>query len=121
MLRAGHNPVLWWRAATQDSVYLQPKGLGLGLTGDRVFARSLETQRVELGSGDALVFYSDGLTEAMNPALELFGEERLQQVVAGVPDESASGLLQAILNDVERFKDGEDPHDDLTLVVLRAG
>jgi serine phosphatase RsbU (regulator of sigma subunit) len=120
MFRAGHNPVLWWRASTQDSVYLQPKGLGLGLAGDRVFARALEAQRVELGEGDALVFYSDGLTEAMNPALELFGEDRLQEVVAVAAKESAAGLLQSILDEVERFKAGADPHDDLTLVVLRA-
>jgi len=120
MFRAGHNPVLWWRAATQDSVYLQPKGLGLGLTSDRVFSRALEAQSVQLGPGDALVFYSDGLTEAMNPSLELFGEDRLQAAVAAAPDEPAASLLQSILDEVERFKAGADPHDDLTLVVLRA-
>lgn len=119
VLRAGHNPILWWRAAEGQSRYVQPKGLGLGLAGDSLFSKSIEREELALEPGDVVVFYSDGLTEAMNPALELYGEDRLQKVVHRAARHNAAGLAQAILDDVEGFKAGADPHDDLTLVVLR--
>lgn len=119
VLRAGHNPILWWQAASASSRYVQPKGLGLGLAGDVLFSKSIEREELVLADGDVIVLYSDGLTEAMNPALELYGEDRLQQVVARAAGQDATGLARAILADVEVFKSGADPHDDLTLVVLR--
>ncbi|WP_321477427.1 PP2C family protein-serine/threonine phosphatase [uncultured Paludibaculum sp.] len=119
VLRAGHNPILWWRAELGASVYVQPKGIGLGLAGDRIFTKSIEREELALADGDLVVFYSDGLTEAMNPKLELYGEDRLQAVVARAAGLDAPELAQAILDDVEVFKAGADPHDDLTLVVLR--
>ncbi|MGC4051720.1 MAG: PP2C family protein-serine/threonine phosphatase [Paludibaculum sp.] len=119
VLRAGHNPILWWRAGLGESLYIQPKGIGLGLAGERIFAKSIECQELELADGDLVVFYSDGLTEAMNPRQEQYGEERLQSVVARAAGLDAPELAQAILEDVEVFKAGADPHDDLTLVVLR--
>jgi hypothetical protein len=119
VLRAGHNPILWWRAALGESLYVQPKGIGLGLAGDRIFSKSIECQELELADGDLVVFYSDGLTEAMNPRQEQYGEDRLQSVVARAAGLDAAELAQAILDDVEIFKAGADPHDDLTLVVLR--
>ncbi|MGJ5816672.1 PP2C family protein-serine/threonine phosphatase [Paludibaculum fermentans] len=119
VLRAGHNPILWWRAADGESHYVQPKGIGLGLAGDRIFSKSIECQELALADGDLVVFYSDGLTEAMNPRQEQYGEDRLQLVVARAAGLDAPELAQAILDDVEVFKAGADPHDDLTLVVLR--
>ncbi len=119
VLRAGHNPILWWRAALGESLYVQPKGIGLGLAGDRIFSKSIECQELLLAEGDLVVFYSDGLTEAMNPRQEQYGEDRLQSIVARAAGLDAPELAQAILDDVEVFKAGADPHDDLTLVVLR--
>jgi serine phosphatase RsbU (regulator of sigma subunit) len=120
LVRAGHNPVLWRRAARGETVWLKPGGLGLGLAANKSFQRSLGSQTIELEPDDTLILYSDGLTEAENIRVELFGEDRLQDIVERSASQTAEGLVGEILAEVERFKEGADPHDDLTLVVLKA-
>ena len=119
-LRAGHNSILWRRSAAGKSEYRQPKGVGLGLTGNRLFERAIEMETLALEAGDVVVFYSDGITEAMNAARELYGEERLQAVVESNAGLDAAGLEREILREVREFMAGEPPHDDMTLFVLRA-
>jgi sigma-B regulation protein RsbU (phosphoserine phosphatase) len=118
-VRAGHNPVVWRSPSTGFTRLLETSGLGLGITGGPVFARKLAVERLELSSGDTLVFYSDGLTEAMNPQLEEFGEERLMQAVERLDALPAEEARDSILAAVKLFLDGNHPQDDLTLVVLR--
>ena len=120
LVRAGHNPVLWRRSARNETIWLKPGGLGLGLVGNKSFQRSLATQAIEMEPGDTLVLYSDGLTEAENTRVELFGEDRLQDILERSQSASADALIQEILASVEIFKEGADPHDDLTLLVLQA-
>jgi hypothetical protein len=117
--RAGHNPAVWRRRALGTTSLLNTKGLGLGITPGRVFGRTLAVEKLDLETGDTLVFYSDGLTEAMNVELEQFGEERLMEVVGRLDGLTAAGARDAILDEVGRFLDGVRPQDDLTLVVLR--
>ena len=119
-VRAGHNSILWKRTARGTCEYRKPRGVGLGLTTGRAFERSIEMETLHLEPGDVVVFYSDGITEAMNAARELFGEERLQAVVEGHTGLDAWGLEQEILRDVHEFMAGEPPHDDMTLLVLQA-
>lgn len=116
--RAGHNPVVWRRRQAGTTALLSPKGLGLGITPGRVFGRTLVMEKLDLNSGDTLVFYSDGLTEAMNVDLEQFGEERLMRVVERVEDLPAAPARDAILREVAEFLNGVPAQDDLTLVVL---
>lgn len=68
--------------------------------------------------GDALVFYTDGVSEAFNPKDELYGTTRLEMLVASHGWQSAEELLRAILADVEEFTSGEPQSDDLTLLVV---
>ena len=117
--RAGHNPAVWRRPSLGTTSLLNTKGLGLGITAGRVFGRTLVVETLNLDRGDTLVFYSDGLTEAMNGELEQFGEERLMEVVERVDGLTAASARDAILREVDRFLDGGHPQDDLTLVVLR--
>ncbi|MCC6538114.1 MAG: PP2C family protein-serine/threonine phosphatase [Bryobacterales bacterium] len=119
-IRAGHNSILWWRAGAAASEYRKPRGVGLGLTGNKLFERSVEIDRLALAPGDVVVLYSDGITEAMNSQLELFGEDRLQSVVDRHADAEAGGIERAILKEVREFMGAEPAHDDMTLFVLRA-
>jgi sigma-B regulation protein RsbU (phosphoserine phosphatase) len=119
-LRAGHNSILWRRALAGTCEYRKPRGVGLGLATSRTFDRSVEVDTLALGVGDAVVFYSDGITEAMNSSRELFGEERLEAVVQRHAGLDAAGMEMAILSEVRRFMAGEPPHDDMTLFVLKA-
>ena len=120
-VRAGHNPMVW-RQTTQDATTLvSPGGLGLGITASKVFAAQLKVAELKLSEGDAVVFYSDGITEAMNADMELFGEERLMRAVERADRLNAADALDSILTEVRAFLGGIHPQDDMTLVVLRVG
>ena len=98
-----------------------PGGLGLGITTSRVFGTQMKVQDMELADGDAVVFYSDGITEAMNRSLEQFGEQRLMDAVDRTDSLDAVAARDSILSEVHGFLDGVHPQDDMTLVVLRVG
>lgn len=81
--------------------------------------RPYEAQERRLSPSDVLVLYTDGVTEAFNPEHEMFGEERLVEVVGAHATASAQELVEAIESAVTAFA-GEAPQsDDLTLLVMR--
>lgn len=120
-IRAGHNPVVWRRATEGRTVLVSPGGLGLGITASHVFSTQLKMEEMRLSEGDAVVFYSDGITEAMNSELELFGEQRLMNAVDRTDCLDAIETRDSILNEVMAFLGDIHPQDDMTLVVLRVG
>ena len=69
--------------------------------------------------GDTLVLFSDGVTEAVNPADEDFGEQRLADLVASLRDRSAQEIVQTIHAEVARFTQGAPAADYITVVVAR--
>ena len=121
--RAGHNPILHLEAATGRTRMLAPAGLGLGIDpGDR-FEEILEEAVLPLRSGDVFLFFTDGLTEAMNERSELFGELRLRELMESA-GEAGDGmpvaeLKERILTEIRRFVGGAAPQDDMTLVILK--
>ena len=112
---AGHNPPLWLRAATGDMQTLRAPGIVLGIFADI----ELEEREIQVAPGDLLVFYTDGVTEAMNASRDLFGEERLQAAVAANAGASAQEVLDAILDAVREFTGDVEQSDDITLFVVR--
>lgn len=94
-------------------------GIGLGIVSDRLFRRGVKLDRLLLSAGDALVFYSDGVTEAMNAEREQFGEERLMEAVEEADGLDAAGVRERILARVREFLAGIAAQDDMTIVVLR--
>lgn len=113
---AGHCHPLILRAG-EDQV--ESLGLGgglpLGVAGDGRFSEEC----VELNSGDVLVLYTDGLREAMDKKREIYGEERLVEVIKGVEGCSADEIKDEILKDVFEFLGGEEIEDDMTILVLK--
>jgi sigma-B regulation protein RsbU (phosphoserine phosphatase) len=69
--------------------------------------------------GDCIVFISDGITDAQNPAGESFGNDRLHRTLSQADRSSAQSTVQAVLKDVSDFQGGTDRFDDETVVVLR--
>ncbi len=120
-VRAGHNPIVWRQASKDVTTLVSPKGLGLGIAGSRVFASQLRVEELNLTDGNVVVFYSDGITEAMNRQLEQFGEERLMEAVTATDGMDATQTRDFISQAVRKFLDGVHPQDDMTLVVLRVG
>lgn len=111
----GHNWPLWLRATTGEVQPLAARGIIMGAFEDI----NLEECEVEVAPGDLLVFYTDGVTEAMNAAGHMFSDEQLQAVVASDPDASAQQALQAIVAAIEAFTGETPPSDDLTLFVIK--
>ena len=114
---AGHNRPLWRHAADGTVTELDQRGIVLGAFEDIV----LEEQRLDLAPGDALILYTDGVTEALNGEGEMFGEERLWDVIAGSQDGNADETIGAICGALAAFTGGAEPADDVTVVVVRRG
>jgi len=116
-VNAGHNPPLLYNALTGEQDWLQPTDMCIGV----VPGRSFEAQECQLSPGDVLVLYTDGVTEAFNADKEMFGLERLIQVIRAHRTASAQELLEAIEAEVTAFT-GEAPQsDDITLLIMRCG
>jgi sigma-B regulation protein RsbU (phosphoserine phosphatase) len=116
--RAGHNKALVVSNGSLE--YLKAEGIGLGLERGPVFESRLQEVRQSLNEGDLFVFYTDGLTEAMNSLQDQFGEDAVRHVVAARRSLNAQQLQHSIITAVEEFRGTAEPHDDLTLVVAKA-
>lgn len=115
---AGHNRPLLLHAARAGAGAIEElpaKGTILGVFEDI----TVEERQVSLAPGDVVVFYTDGITEAMNASLELFGTERLRQALHEHRGGTASDLLEAVLDASRRFTNDQEQSDDTTLFVVR--
>ncbi len=109
---AGHNPPLLVRRDGRIAC-LSDGGIVLGLFPENHY----EQGEVRLRSGDRLLYFTDGITEATNDDGEFFGEERLLRLLVEHRRQSASELRETILNTVADFSGGSF-QDDVTLVAL---
>jgi phosphoserine phosphatase RsbU/P len=123
--RAGHTPMIYLPGRGGGGVrVLAPDGLVLGLQLDGIeekFAALLEEHTLPVAAGDVFVLFTDGITEAMNGASDMYGEERLAGLIeehAHLPPEE---LRERIVRDVEAFAGGADQHDDMTLILVKIG
>ena len=118
--RAGHNPIIHFDAAAGRTRLLTPPGLGLALDkqGDQ-FRQILEEAEVTLGKGDVFLFFTDGLSEAMNMGAELFGEDRLRGLLEQSESWGTEEIKEHILAGIRAFVGEAAQHDDMTLVLLK--
>jgi len=115
-VNAGHcPPLIVRRAGTIDS--LIATGMPVGLVDSAEFALG-ETM---LSSGDKIVIYTDGVTEAQNLQGEFFGRQRLRQTIAEHQADSCTALHEAISGAVAAFTESAPQADDVTLVVMEYG
>lgn len=117
--RAGHNPVILKRSPNQEAEFLQPPGLAIGLTDSPCFDRTIREETIPMRLGDVLVLYTDGFSEAMNTAHELYTDERLATKVGLIGHHGADEILRLIAQDVHHFVESEGRHDDMTMVVVK--
>ena len=112
--QGGHNPPILVRSSG-DPVYEPSGGMPLGVFEDAKFGE----RTLELKAGETLLVYTDGVTEAMNPQRELFGEERLKEAVRGQAKLSTEKLAERVVQQVAQFARGAEPSDDITLLALK--
>jgi sigma-B regulation protein RsbU (phosphoserine phosphatase) len=115
-VNAGHNNPLLFRKGTDTPQELDAGGVILGAMPTMMPYNSAS---VELESGDVLVFYTDGVTEAMNPEqTEEYEEERLIACLQKNLENSSKEIMNAVITDITEFSDGVQ-YDDITLLVLK--
>ena len=111
---AGHdNPFLF--SGNGEARRLGIGGTVLGFMEESIY----EEETLSFSSGDVLLIYSDGVTEAININEEEFGEERLEVLVRDNLGASSTDLIETIISEVRMFTDDSPQFDDITLVVLR--
>ena len=115
-VNAGHNPPLICRSSDGSFSELPATGMAIGAVPDAAY----EAGTAVLEPGDVLVLYTDGITEAENPAQEMFGEDRLREAIVGARMLSAAAIVAAILESVQAFSGSAPQSDDITLMVVRS-
>ena len=113
-VNCGHNPALLFRAKTGTLTRLNSSCPPIGLSPEEICELSSE----ELMTGDVLVFYTDGVTEAENRRGEEFGMERLSATVLRSSSLSAEDLSNNIYNAAADFC-GDAFNDDVTILVVK--
>jgi serine phosphatase RsbU (regulator of sigma subunit) len=122
--RAGHTPLIHRHDGANGEPevdLLAPDGLVLGLRvdGGETFARLLTEVTLPLQRGDVLMFFTDGISEAMDAESGLFGEERLVRLVGDHGHLPPEELRERILREIDGFVAGAPQHDDMTMILLK--
>ncbi len=113
---AGHNPIVVYRAST-DSIELHTvKGVAIGFLEEYKYRQG----EIQLNKGDIVIFYTDGITEAENSNKEMFGLERLKEVIYNNKNKSPKELRKVILESIDRFRKDYEETDDLTFGILKS-
>ncbi len=118
-VRAGHCPTLIYCHADQECKYLSTKGMGIGILRNESYQEYVTGNSLDLNSGDMLLLYTDGITEATNAAGKQFGESGLQHSFLKHVDKSPEEISEGIIEDLFTFIDEEKLNDDYTLVILK--
>jgi sigma-B regulation protein RsbU (phosphoserine phosphatase) len=114
-LRAGHHPPLLVDKNGTTRWLDHGGGLPIGLFGDL----KVSTETYDIEPGTSVVLYTDGVTEAQNPAGEHFGLQRLDSTAIQLHTDSARNIHDGIRNALYQFMGESNPTDDTTLVVLK--
>ena len=112
---AGHNNPMIWRAATGRCDRLDVNGLILGVKPDVIY----EENETEMASGDLLILFTDGLTEAENRAGDFFGEERLEELLREYHMLPTGQIIDRIMEQARLFSGTRSFRDDVTIVLMK--
>jgi len=117
--RAGHEAPILVRSGENTAEQLNTTGIAIGLVDNEIFASTIETRTISLHSGDLIVTYTDGITEAMNSDGDEWGIDSLQQSIQNMANASAQDLLNNIRHSVLTFAGNNRQYDDMTMLALR--
>ncbi|MCX7637423.1 MAG: SpoIIE family protein phosphatase [Cyclobacteriaceae bacterium] len=117
--RAGHCPVLYYRAADRKATYLNDEGAALGMVRHAGYDQLIKQNEFSFEPGDLLILYTDGITEARNSAGEEFGFDRLSEQINQLYHLPADAIVQSVIENLYAFTGTKNINDDYTLLVIR--
>ncbi len=118
--RAGHEHIIY--CSQKDAPVNLGCGAGMvvGMLDNSVFETTMMDETYKLNSGDFILLYTDGLTEALNSAGEEFGVKNLNDVIKVIKNMDADSALECLTHRVKRFTEDEPAYDDITVVMIKA-
>jgi sigma-B regulation protein RsbU (phosphoserine phosphatase) len=117
--RAGHCPVLIYRSAEKKAEYLKDKGAALGMVRGKEYADFVETNIITYTSGDILVLFTDGITEANSPKGEEFGLDLLRETVMEMVSHGPQQIQEHLIGKLYEFTGTEEINDDYTTMIVK--
>ena len=115
-VRAGHDPAIFYNPQSEQIEDLLGEGMALGVDENHEY---VEYTKHGLAPGQIIVLGTDGIWEAHNSRGEMYGKDHLFRIIRQYSDVDAKGLLTACLYNLEKFRDGLAPEDDVTLIVIK--
>lgn len=117
--RAGHCPVLFFKASTGKASFLTDKGAALGMVRSKDYGHYVENNEIAYESGDVMVLFTDGITEAKNPRGEEFGLDRLKETIEEVVSKSPREMQEYLINELYKYTGTEEINDDYTTMIVK--
>ena len=114
-VNAGHNPPIYYDAERDELIKLTRTGIFLGFDEQAVY----EQNALALNAGDFIVFYTDGVTDAIDADQREFGQERFERLILDHRQESAGEILAALEHALAHFTGLTAPYDDITLLIVK--
>jgi sigma-B regulation protein RsbU (phosphoserine phosphatase) len=114
---AGHEHIIVYRAQTKKCETIRAGGIVLGMM--KKANRFFKDQYLALQPGDAIILYTDGVTEAINPAKKMFELENLVTLCEKYGHLPSEQICKRLLEDLKRFMANAPQHDDITLVAIK--
>jgi sigma-B regulation protein RsbU (phosphoserine phosphatase) len=116
--RAGHDAPFLYRAADKSCRRVNPPGMAVGIDGGSVFNRVTNDFALEMSSGDCLILYTDGVTEALDSSGEEFGVENVTRVIVESAPMGADMVVERLTAELKKFVGEAPQHDDITLIAI---
>ena len=117
--RAGHCPLLYYSASKNEAVYFKDKGIALGMVKNRSYSNFIEANEFQYHSGDIMVLYTDGITEAKNAKSEEFGYDRLAEVLKEVKTQNPKQIQEHLIKRLYEFSGSTNINDDYTTMIVK--
>ncbi len=112
---AGHHPALVYEMKNNLFKIIKASSRPAGIFKEEIFS----AQRFYFEKDSIFVFYTDGITEAINEKEEEFGLERLKNIITSNKNLSAKKIAEKVVEEVEKFSGGKEQFDDITLIIIK--
>jgi len=116
---AGHNPLMVIRSVSGLVEEHNPRGYPLGMMAEAQFDKRIEAADIQLGPGDDLIQYTDGVNEAQNDEREEYGMDRFRASLKAHYHLAPRELVEAVRQDQQRFVGAAAQYDDITLLAMK--